>query len=186
MPHGLERNLSYSDLLATPNDGKRYELIRGNLFVNPSPTTIHQRITRKLARRLEDYFHARSLGEVFGLPVDVILTPHDVFVPDIIVVAEAAHISKRGVERPPLLAVEVLSPSTRRADRGLKRDRYAELGIHHYWIVDPYRHRLECFHLEGDVYRVRIEVEGDTTLAHPDFDDLAIDLAAVWNQSSAS
>src|SRR5262245_61435976 len=108
------RKLVYDDLLDTPADGKRYELIEGDLFVNPSPNPIHQRVSRRLERQLEDYFHGRSIGEVFYAPIDVILTPGDVFVPDLIVVADPSHISKRGIEKPPLLAVEILSPSTKR------------------------------------------------------------------------
>jgi len=186
MPRGLERKLDYSDLLATPNDGKRYELIRGQLFVNPSPTTVHQRVLRKLSRRLEDYFHAHTPGEVFFAPVDVILTPHDVFVPDLVVVHDPSHISKRGIERAPLLVAEVLSPSTRRVDRGLKRERYAELGVPHYWIVDCDRQRIECLRLAGAAYVTALVVEGDARFEHPDFPALAFELAALWRQSPDS
>ena len=126
MAHELRRRLDYSDILATPSDGERYELVQGELFVNPSPNPIHQRISRRLERQLEDYFHERSIGEVFDAPIDVILTPHDVLVPDLLVVADPNHISKRGTEKPPLLVVEILSPSTRKVDRGVKSRRYAE------------------------------------------------------------
>jgi Uma2 family endonuclease len=177
------RKLDYSDIQATPNDGKRYELIRGELFVNPAPNPIHQRISRQLLRQLADYFHDRKLGEVFYAPIDVILTPHDVFEPDLLVVADAAHITGRGIEKPPLLAVEILSPSTRTVDRGLKFERYAELGIRHYWIVDPDRKHVECFRLRAGAYRLVIEGEGDTTLDHPDWDGCVIDLALLWSQS---
>jgi Uma2 family endonuclease len=180
------RKLDYSDIAATPSDGKRYELIRGQLFVNPSPSPIHQRVSRRLARRLEDYFQDRKLGELFYAPIDVILTNHDVFVPDLLVVSDPSHISKRGVEAPPLLVVEILSPSTRRVDRGLKSQRYAELAVEHYWIVDPVAERVECYRLESEAYRLVLEAEGADTLQHPDWAGLVIDLAALWRPPQAS
>jgi Uma2 family endonuclease len=182
----LKRKLDYSDLRATPNDGKRYELIRGDVFVNPSPNPIHQRVSSRLQRQLEDYFHARRLGEVFAAPIDLILTDHDVFVPDLLVVSDPGHISKRGIEAPPLLVVEILSPSTRRVDRGLKSRRYAELAVEHCWIVDPVRERVECYRLESGSYQLRLEAEGTTALSHPDWDGLVINLDALWLQSPLS
>jgi Uma2 family endonuclease len=180
------RKLDYSDFLATPNDGNRYELLQGALFVNPAPSLIHQRVSRRLQRQLEDYFHTRSIGEVFNAPLDVILTPHDVLEPDLLVVADQSHISKRGIEKPPLLVVEILSPSTRKVDRGLKYRRYAELGVQHYWIVDPDRTTVECHRLAGGAYRLLVASQGDTLVRHPDWDGLIVDLAVLWRQSPFS
>ena len=180
MASGLKRKLDYSDIQAAPDDGKRYELVQGDLFVNPAPSPIHQRISKRLQRQLEDYFEARSIGEVFDAPIDVILTDHDVFEPDILVTADPSQITRRGIEAPPLLVVEILSPSTRRVDRGLKSRRYAELGVQHYWIVDPDAKRIECFRLTEGAFRAVIEARGDTSLVHPDWDGLVIDLAALW------
>jgi Uma2 family endonuclease len=180
------RKLDYSDLQATPNDGKRYELLQGELFVTPSPSTVHQRVSRRLQRQLEDYFHGRATGEVFNAPLDVIFTPHDVLEPDLLVVADQSHISKRGVEKPPLLVIEILSPSTRKVDLGLKYRRYAELGVQHYWIVDPDQRRMECHRLADGAFRPVAEARDDTPLAHPDWDGLTIDLASLWRQSPFS
>jgi Uma2 family endonuclease len=180
------RKLDYDDILATPNDGKRYELVDGDLLVNPAPNPLHQRISHQLLKQLDAYFEQRKLGEVFYSPIDVILTPHDVFEPDLVVVAEVGHITQRGIERPPLLAVEIFSPSTRRVDRGLKFRRYAELGIPHYWLVDPDRQHLAYFKLVSGEYRLVIEAEGDAKLDHPDWNGLVIDLAALWAQSPLS
>jgi Uma2 family endonuclease len=182
----IRRKLDYSDILATPNDGKRYELVQGELFVNPAPSPVHQRISRRLQRQLEDYFHVRSIGEVFDAPLDVILTPHDVLEPDLLVVTDPSHISKRGIEKPPLLVVEILSPSTRKVDRGLKFKRYAELGVQHYWIIDPERKRVECHRLAEGAFRLLVDAQGETTLDHPDWDGLVIDLSALWRQSPLS
>jgi len=176
----LTRKLDYSDYAAIPDDGKRHEIVDGEHFVTPSPTPVHQRVSRRLAGQLDDYFHGRSIGELFYAPIDVIFTNHDILVPDLIVVADPDLISKRGIEGPPLLVVEILSPSTRRRDEGLKARRYAELGVEHYWIVDPERKRLECHRREGSAFHRVVQAEGDTVLTHTDWDGLAIDLAALW------
>ena len=100
MSHGFNRKFDYSDIVARDGDGKRYELVNGELLVNPAPSTIHQRVSRRLQRQLEDYFHAGRLGEVFNAPFDVILPRHDVFKPDLLVVGDPSHTTARGVEKP--------------------------------------------------------------------------------------
>lgn len=180
MASGLKRKLDYSDLRVTPDDGRRYELVRGNLYVTPSPGTEHQRVSGRLFVLLRSYFLERRLGEVFAAPTDVILTGHDVFVPDLLVVGDPAHVTERGVEGPPLLVVEILSPSTRNVDQGVKARRYAELGVEHYWIVDPDRRSLECHRLVEGAFHLLIEGDGEMTLTHPTWDGFSIDLGCLW------
>jgi len=176
----LKRKLDYSDLEATPDDGKRYELVRGDLLVTPSPTPLHQRVSKRLQLLLVEYFEGRAIGEVFDAPIDLILTNEDVFVPDLLVVADPKYVSKRGIEGPPLLVVEILSRSTRKRDRGVKARRYAELGVEHYWIVDPEKKHMECHRSVGGVFRRVVEGRGSAVLAHPDWDALEIVLDALW------
>lgn len=176
-PH---RKLSYSDLDVTPDDGSRHELISGELFVTASPGTLHQRVSGRLYLQLVRYCAEHASGEVFYAPTDVILTDHDVFVPDLFVVANPADVSERGIEGPPLLVVEILSPSSVKHDRVVKARRYAQLGVRHYWIVDPAGRSVSCDRLAGDRYERVVEVSGDGTLAHPDWEGLAIDLARIW------
>jgi Uma2 family endonuclease len=177
---GLKAKLDYSDLLAAPDDGNRYEILQGELYVSPPPTPRHQRISRRLQRQLEDHFQERSLGEVFDAPVGLILTDHDIAEPDLLVVADPAQVSDRAIEGPPLLVVEILSPSTRSRDRGVKARRYAELGVPHYWIVDPEARRLECNVLEAGSYRLLVAASAEERLAHPTWPGLVVDLAALW------
>ncbi len=66
MMPGLKPKLDYSDYASIPPDGKRYEILDGELCVTPAPSPLHQRVSRRLQRQLEDYFHARGLGEVFN------------------------------------------------------------------------------------------------------------------------
>ena len=148
MATGLKRKLDYEDYARLPDDGKRYEILDGELYVTPAPSPLHQRVSKRLQRKLEDYFEARGLGEVFNAPIDMILGRHDIAQPDILVVTDPGQISGRGIEGAPLLVVEVLSPSTRRHDRQVKMARYASLAVPHYWIVDPEAHRIECYRLD--------------------------------------
>jgi Uma2 family endonuclease len=176
----LKRKLDYDDYVRLPDDGKRYEILDGELYVTPAPSPLHQRVSKRLQRQLEDYFEARGLGEVFDAPIDMILGRHDVAQPDILVVTNPGQISGRGIEGTPLLVVEVLSPSTRRHDREVKMRRYGELGIPHYWIVDPEGKWVACHRLDAGVYRQVLTGEGDTLLTPPDWPDLTISLADLW------
>jgi Uma2 family endonuclease len=180
----LKRRLDYSDYSAAPADGKRYEILDGGPVVTPAPSPAHQRISRRLERQIEAYFHG-SAGEMFHAPIDLILATGDIVQPDIVVVSNPGQVSKRGIEGPPLLIVEILSPSTRDNDLGLKARRYAELGVAHYWIVDPEAKKLDCHRLEAGEFRRVAGANGDALVRHPDWDGCEIDLAALWRGSTA-
>lgn len=177
---GLKQKLDYADYARIPPDRNRYELLEGDLCVTPAPSPLHQRISRRLQRHLEDYFHARGLGEVFNAPIDLILTPHDVVQPDLVVVTDPAQVSGRGIEGSPALVVEVLSPSTRDHDRTAKARRYAALGIRHYWLVDPETSRIECYRGEAGAYTLVVQAESGAVLSHPDWPGLGLSLADLW------
>jgi Uma2 family endonuclease len=102
---GLKRVLDYTDYLAAPEDGKRYEILSGDLLVTPAPRPTHQRVLGRLVRALGEYFEKRA-GEVFFAPIDLILTSNDVLQPDLLVVDDPAFVTDRGIEGAPLLVVE--------------------------------------------------------------------------------
>ena len=179
----LKQKLDYSDLASTPDDGLRYEILDGELFVTPSPSIPHQRVSRELQRQLVAYFHPDGRGEVFDAPLDVILSPHDVVEPDLLVVTQASQFSHRGVEGAPALVVEILSPSTKQRDRTVKAQRYAELGIPSYWIVDIDARRVTCYRAENSRYVVMAEAEGDAMLELKDWPGLTLVLGDVWKPS---
>lgn len=77
---------SYDDLLDTPEDGKRYEILDGELIVNAAPVPRHQRVVGRLFFALQSSFHAHGGGEVFGAPVDVVFEPYNVVAPDLTVI----------------------------------------------------------------------------------------------------
>ena len=121
------------------DDGWRYELIRGTLYMSPSPLTVHQRALRVLVVQLSLYSEEHALGEVFFAPFDVLLPLRATVVePDLVFVAsdQSDIIGRRGVKGVPALLVEVLSPSTKWVDLSAKRSAFAESGVPEYWIVD--------------------------------------------------
>jgi Uma2 family endonuclease len=177
----LKRKIGYEDYARLPTgDGNRYEVLDGELYVTPAPTPLHQRLSKRLQRRLEDYFEARALGEVFNAPIDVVLAEHDIVEPDLVIVADPGQIGPKFIAGAPLLVVEILSPSSRAQDRGIKLRRYGDLGVPHYWIVDPDAETIECRRLEHGQYRLVVEATVPDVLQHPDWPDLAVDLAALW------
>ena len=101
-----------------PDDGLRHELIDGVHYVTASPVTRHQRILRRLAVAIENWLADHPTGEMFFAPLDVVLTRYDVVVPDLIYVSaeRSEGIEEKGLFAAPDLAVEILSPSTRRRD----------------------------------------------------------------------
>ncbi len=123
---------------ALPDDGNRYEVVDGELLVTPSPVKRHQLCVSALLDCLIPYVRAHALGQTLTSPADIELDPHGLVQPDVfvegLVAGRPTHEWNAGA--PLLLVVEVLSPSTARADRTIKRRRFQRAGIPEYWIVD--------------------------------------------------
>lgn len=132
------RPLTYKTLLDMPDDGNKYEIIGGELFVTAAPAEPHQWALSQLITELNIHVRANNLGRVYPAPVDVRLEPHEIVQPDIIFISrERLHIYQGSVvEGPPDLVVEILSPSTRKRDETIKLAPYARTGVREYWMVD--------------------------------------------------
>ena len=131
---------TYRDLVALPEDQLRHELIDGEHVVTPSPGTVHQSVLLNLVRILLPYLDERGLGRMLLAPFDVKLSLFTVVVPDIVYfTAErfARAVNEKHATAAPDLVVEILSPGTRRRDKGRKRAVYDREGVREYWIVDP-------------------------------------------------
>jgi Uma2 family endonuclease len=170
------------DIWDTPDDGNRYEVIDGELYVSPPPTFGHQLAVMRLSARLEWYVTERRLGYVLTAPLGVALDPTSGVQPDIVFISQgrSGNISDRGLEGAPDLAVEVLSPGTASRDRGVKMRRYAAAGIDHYWIVDPRRRTLEAFELRDDGYAQVAAYEAGDVFRPTLFPGLEIALSDLW------
>ena len=123
---------------ALPDDGRRYEIIDGELFVTPSPSVRHQRAALALAVRLRAYLAAHPVGEVIIAPADVEFSDDTVVEPDVFVVPLVGGRLAEELEDAgrPLLVVEILSPTTERTDRGRKRELFQARAVPDYWIVN--------------------------------------------------
>jgi Uma2 family endonuclease len=152
---------TYAEFARLPSDGAaRYEVIDGELVVTPAPALLHQKIVSHLVWLLYGFVHESGLGEVYGGPVDVLFAEGDYLEPDIVFVRKGRDdvLTDRGIEGPPDLAVEVLSPSTAARDRGVKLERYRLYGVPEYWVIDPDERTIEVWNFtlgadEPVVYR---------------------------------
>jgi Uma2 family endonuclease len=132
LPQG--RGLTREDLQVMPDDGYRYELLDGSLIVSPSPRWPHQRAVGRLYGLLGAA--APDSLEVFVAPLDVELAIDTVLQPDVLVVRRS-DLGDHGIKAAPVLAVEVLSPSTRLFDLNTKKARFEQARCPSYWVVDP-------------------------------------------------
>src|SRR5439155_1983242 len=128
-------------------DGLRYEIHEGRLSVTPAPVPEHQEASGDLYFVLRQHVTSRGLGKLYYAPLDVILSDTTIVQPDLVFLdnSRLCQISGRGVEGPPTLVVEILSPSTSRIDRVRKTQLYAQYGVPYYWIVDPRARTIEGY-----------------------------------------
>lgn len=153
------------DLADLPEDGRIHELLDGLIVVSPSPTWRHQEVVTKLLLVLAGALPADL--RVVPAPLDVRTPEGSRPQPDLVV---AVPPTTDWLSDPPLLAVEVLSPSGRARDLVIKRDLYARAGIRSYWIVDPEVPSVTMLDLGADgAYYVAAEADGDSeaVAAHP-------------------
>jgi Uma2 family endonuclease len=122
---------------ALPEDGNRYEVVHGELLVTPSPRMLHQLVLERLRDELGPYVRRARVGQLFASPADISWGPDILVQPDLFVLdLREARTLDWSQARTLLLAVEVLSPSSARADRFTKRRLYQQQGVGMYWVVD--------------------------------------------------
>lgn len=155
-----------ADLREIPDDRNRYEIIDGELFVTPSPSMGHQSIAAELFARLHVYLRDRHIGNVYFAPLDLHFADDTVVEPDLFVVPLVEGRRARSWEEAGrlLLVIEILSPSTARADRTVKRRKYQRDGVPEYWIVDGDARVVERWKPEDDrpeIISERLEWQAD-------------------------
>lgn len=152
--------LTREDLDGMPDDGRRYELVDGELLVSPLARRRHQWVVMRIAHRLMAWVESGGHGRVYpGVNVDLAADTH--LEPDVAWSASEDHTGP-GFDRTPELIVEVSSPSTRAFDRGVKRDRYAGTGAREVWLVDLDRDVIERAVIEERaVGRVTVHTVGE-------------------------
>ena len=175
--------LTYQDYLQLPDDGKRYEIIEGELYVSPAPSMKHQFTATQLTIVVGGYIGEHGLGNVYAAPTDVLLADPSVVQPDLLFIRrDRLHIlTAPNVKGAPDLVVEVISPSSTKTDQEVKRALYAKYGVPHYWIFEPVEQWVRAFELGADgTYELVAEASGDALFSAPPFPDLTIPLARLW------
>lgn len=147
-----------ADLDAAPDDGRRREIVDGSLLVTPGPSRRHQRMVVALVMALETACPVDM--EVLLAPFDVALAPGTVVQPDVLV-GRKSELSERELAAAPLLAVEVLSPSTRHVDLALKKSLYEASGCGVFWVVDPDEPSITAWELHDGRYIRTAHAVGD-------------------------
>lgn len=165
-----------------PENGPRYQLIEGDLYMAPAPNRYHQDISRNLEYILLDYLEKHPLGKLYDAPFDVYLDDNNVFQPDIVVVTNPRLdiLTDAGAEGAPDFVVEILSPKTTHLDRGLKQRVYARKGVQELWIIAPVPRTIEVYYLAQNA-AVPAQTYGENDrFDSPIFPGLQFDAAVIF------
>jgi Uma2 family endonuclease len=174
------RRWTVSELERLPDDGNKYELVRGDLFVTPAPSYAHETIASILVSILVPYVQAHNLGRVHTPRAVVRARPDTEVEPDLLVRPIAATNMTWEQAPLPLLVVEIVSDTTRRRDFVEKRKLYIELGIPEYWIIDPEQRAVRVVLLGEDD-----RVVTDMLTWHPPIaaEPLTVDVRSVFREA---
>jgi Uma2 family endonuclease len=181
----LPGKLGYDDFWELPDDGNRYEIINGKLYVTPAPAMRHQLVSTRLMRALDRHVVSARIGHVFHAPTAVILGPHRQVQPDLLFISRERNklVTSREVAGAPDLAIEIVSPSSKKTDRAVKSAAYADSGISWYWIVDPDERTVEEFRLETGQYHLVRKWEETQVFEPKLFPGLTVDLERLFDWS---
>lgn len=147
-------NWTYDDYRLLPDDGRRFEVIRGHLYGSAAPSVEHQSAVGELYLRLKLFLRERDLGNAYVAPLDIIL-PREIATPvqpDLVVFLKENQVPSRAphVRGVPDLLAEVLSPSTRRLDTETRLPAYRDAGVPEVWLADPLARKITVHVLSED------------------------------------
>ena len=160
------RLYTYDDYLTLPDDGRRYEIIEGELFMSPAPRLSHQDISRNIEFALLKFVQRNHLGVVYYAPVDVLFSEVNVVQPDLVFVSTSNRqiLTEANIQGAPDLIIEILSPATAATDRGAKKRLYERYGVKEYWLVDPDSETVEIYTLRAGRYELAQRAEKTGTV----------------------
>jgi Uma2 family endonuclease len=171
------KRLTIADLDAMPTeDGNRYEIIEGELFVSTSPGLTHQNVSDNLVVLLRMFLKANPIGVAVSRP-GLVLSEYSGVIPDIVYFSNESRervISGERLASAPDLVIEILSKGAEntRRDRIVKRQLYAKHGVPEYWIIDCERRAIEVYRLDGPLLQLASTFEYEdkiSTVAVPGF-----------------
>ncbi len=180
--HGAGHKVGWVGFITLPDEDKR-ELLDGQLVEMDVPTKLHEWIVSLVITLLGGWARARSAGVVLASGYKVRIRDDRGFMPDVqfFRTERVASLGMQGLETgAPDLAVEVISPASRRYDRAQKLDGYAAIGTAEYWVIDPDARTLERYLLDGRRLRLVETSDAQARFAPPSFPGLEIDLRELW------
>ncbi len=177
----VQTRYTVADYDRLPDDGRRYELIHGELIEMPGPNRFHQRLSIRLASRLFEFVEEHALGEVFDAPSDVELAEFEIVQPDILFVSNGRSqiATEKRVVGAPDLAIEISSPSTADHDLGDKSELYRQHGVREYWFIDSEAQSTTVWVLDGDRYMELLR-DADGLIRSTVVDGFAVDMEKLF------
>ncbi|MCP4345215.1 MAG: Uma2 family endonuclease [Desulfobacterales bacterium] len=178
---------TYDDYLELPEDGCRYEIIEGVLYMTNAPDIDHQFTVVKIVSKIEHFVTENKLGYVLTAPFEVHLSEKSKPVqPDVLFISAEKwpEPGSKYYDGAPDLVVEVLSPSTRRTDQVVKYMAYEKAGVGEYWIVNPKTHQVQVFTLGRKEYVLAGEFAGDDVIDSKVLAGLEITAGSLFNMAS--
>jgi len=178
------RKLTCEDLWVIPDDGKRYELIDGEVHVSPSPTTKHQQVLANIFAGLHAHITSHNLGKIYFAPLDVVFDEHNVVQPDLLYISKERRsvITPRFIHGAPDLVVEAISESRAAYDRDIKSRLYARNGVKEVWYPDPRNDTMEVLNLTAEgQYAVTQRLSGDEAVRSSVLPDLELNLREIFS-----
>ena len=166
--------ISHQDLQEAPEDGRRYEIYDGEVFVVPAPVPLHQIVALNLYDLFRTWVRQHG-GLVLVSPIDIVLSDYDVVQPDVVFFTpERIHLvrAREPIRAAPDVAIEVLSPSTRATDRGKKMQLLARYGVPEYWLVDPDASAIEVYQLEDGAFVLHLAASAGDRVRSPRIADI--------------
>jgi len=172
-----------ADYRSMPEDGKRYQLVEGEIIMAPAPSTYRQIVQGNLHFLLKGYLLKHPLGTVLCAPCDVYLDDQNVYQPDLLFVARerAEPIRDDGIHGAPDLVIEILSASTAAIDRR-KRGHFAAAGTIEFWQVDPALRQIQRFVFAENTVKPVALIDEPETFSSPLFPDLVIDTKDIFRR----
>ena len=167
----IEPLMTVDDLEAMPEDGNRYEVIEGELFVSCAPGLTHQIVTSNIIRVFGKYLDEHPIGVIVPTP-GLILDLYSGVIPDLVFFSHERGNEIIGNERlnaAPELVMEILSPGRQNLarDRVAKRQLYGKHGVREYWIIDTDNSAIEVYDLLDDLLELRVVLHADDEITSP-------------------
>jgi Uma2 family endonuclease len=174
--------LTREDYYNLPDNGLRYQLIDGELYMAPAPNLYHQTISGNLEFMFRSYLEQNPLGILLHAPVDVVFHAESIWQPDIFIVLNAnRHIlQEQRCEGVPDFIVEILSPNNRELDLHTKRAVYSRQGVTEYWIIDPGAKEMLIYRFDENINKPVTRLKSPASAKSPLFPGLTIELDAIF------